>query len=85
MGDDKEKALDAAIRDAFNAEPSPYDSHPSPRDRIALVEALDAEQMMEDSDEPAWSLFNDREAVEITVTTEVRSQIAADHGVKIPE
>jgi Zn-dependent protease with chaperone function len=70
---------------ALTRKPSPYDSHPSPADRIAAVHALGfAPERTQDDDEPAWSLFADRESLEGRMTEQVRGQVAARFGVAIP-
>lgn len=59
---------------AMDREPSPYDSHPSPRDRIAFVRAFAAatgatpRPDAEDAAVLAWSLFPDRAALELELT-----------------
>jgi Zn-dependent protease with chaperone function len=77
--------LEKAIDEALNAEPSPYDSHPSPADRLAWVEALpkrDIEASADDALE-VWELFSDRTALERLMTQKVREKIQRDHGVVI--
>ncbi len=59
---------------------SAYDSHPAPADRIALVEALQAALGIEpverdDDDLYAWTLFDDRDALELRLTATVRSVV----------
>jgi Zn-dependent protease with chaperone function len=78
-----EDDLDCAAREALEAKPSPYDSHPAPSTRIALVRALDAEPetIAADADEPAWSLFSDRAAIEEQMTGEIRDRIP---GLRAP-
>lgn len=80
-----EKAMRGALDQALTAEPSPYDSHPCPRDRIAWVGPLTAGTALEPADsQPAWDLFSDREAVERQMTDQIRAAVAANHGVAIP-
>jgi Zn-dependent protease with chaperone function len=78
-----EEEVRAAVEQALAAEPSPYDSHPCPRDRIAWVAGIAATPEPDDAS-PAWELFEDREALERLMTTEVRTAVAANHGVTIP-
>jgi Zn-dependent protease with chaperone function len=78
-----EKPIDAAIQAALEAEPSPYDSHPRPKDRIAWVQGIDAPRGLDD-EQPAWALFADREALEKEMTDRIRAAVAANHGVSIP-
>jgi Zn-dependent protease with chaperone function len=75
----------AEVEKAMSAEPSPYDSHPRPVDRIAWVGDLPPAQGADSGgDAPAWDLFDDREALERRLTDEVRANVAANNGVTIP-
>jgi Zn-dependent protease with chaperone function len=77
--------LAAEVEKELAAEPSPYDSHPRPADRIAWVEDLPpAHPDDAGADAPAWQLFESREALERRLTDEVRAAVAANHGVQIP-
>jgi len=81
-GDDLEKQFD----EAWNAEPSPYDSHPRPADRIAWVLALATEgkaPRSADDDLDAWTLFADRHALEVQMTDIVRTNIATSTGITV--
>jgi Zn-dependent protease with chaperone function len=74
------KLLEAALV----REPSPYDSHPSPRDRIRWVEKLPAAlPSNDDADKDAWSLFHRREHHEREVTLFIYQQLA-ESGVYPP-
>jgi Zn-dependent protease with chaperone function len=80
-----EVAVAKEAEEALAAEPSPYDSHPSPRDRIAWASPVEATASPDaDADEPAWTLFGDRDALEREMTGRVRDSVAANHGVTIP-
>ncbi len=79
-----EEEVRAAVEQALAAAPSPYDSHPCPKDRIAWVAGVTAAPEPDDA-APAWDLFEDREALERLMTVEVRAAVAANHGVTIPE
>jgi len=80
-----EGALAAAVKEAMEAEPSPYDSHPRPADRIAWVgDVTSAHGRDLDAAQPAWALFRDREALERRLTDEVRANVERNHGVAIP-
>ena len=48
--------------EAIHARPSPYDSHPSPVDRFALVNALrtDGARRSADDEQDAWCLSKTR-------------------------
>jgi Zn-dependent protease with chaperone function len=80
-----EQGVSEQVRNAMNAEPSPYDSHPRPADRIAWVGDVPAAYpAAPDEVAPAWELFTDREALEQLLTAEVRASVASRHGVEIP-
>lgn len=74
----------AEIAEALAREPTAFDSHPAPSQRLAWARALAVEREPQpDDDRPAWELFADREALEARMTAEVREAIAANHGVAI--
>jgi Zn-dependent protease with chaperone function len=75
--------LESKVRAAFEREPSPFDSHPSPAERIAWVRTLKAPPPAKEAGE-AWGLFRDRDAIELLLTEHVRENVARAHGVKIP-
>lgn len=81
----EEEKFVQAVQEAITARPSPYDSHPCPRDRFELVHALQAEGSgdLSDGDGAAWSLFDDRAAIEVWMTDRVRDNVRASHGVEI--
>lgn len=87
-GEEAPEDVDEAIRQEMEREPSPYDSHPAPRDRIRWVRALGATAdaaTSPEAGEPAWSLFNDREQLELAMTAEIRYRIYDAHGVRIAD
>jgi Zn-dependent protease with chaperone function len=75
--------LESAIAEALEREPSPYDSHPSPKDRLAWVRALNAPGEAAQAEEKSWSLFSDRKQLERAMTGVVRETIADKLGVSI--
>ena len=79
--------LEKAFEEAWNAAPSPYDSHPRPADRIEWVRALGAEGSAAgpDDEEQAWTLFSDRAAVEEQMTGVVRMRVETATGVCLPD
>jgi Zn-dependent protease with chaperone function len=78
--------LASAIDEEMTRAPSAYDSHPSPRQRIAWAEALAVERGAQPGgDESIWALFDGREELERAMTAEVREQIYANHGITIGE
>jgi Zn-dependent protease with chaperone function len=81
-----EAEVDRAVQQAVAAPPSPYDSHPSPADRMAWVRALAAPGAgaSQDDERPAWTLFPDRDAIERRMTAAIRDNIRAAHGIAIP-
>lgn len=82
----EESSVAAEVEQALAAEPSPYDSHPCPRDRIAWAGGLGPPTGPDGDDtQPAWGLFSDREAVERQMTALVRAIVEKRNGVTIPE
>ena len=75
-----------AVTEALSAEPSAYDSHPSPTERFAWTERLEAESAPSTADDgdAVWSLFSDRTEIEELMTQRVREAVAVNHGVGIP-
>jgi Zn-dependent protease with chaperone function len=72
------------VRQEMEREPSAYDSHPPPRQRLTWADAMAVERAPRPDDEvPAWDLFEDREDLERQMTAQVRDAIAANHGVAI--
>jgi Zn-dependent protease with chaperone function len=72
------------VEKRMKAEPSPYDSHPRPVDRITWANEVSRTHGADaEDDAPAWALFADREALERRLTDEVRARVAASRGVKI--
>jgi Zn-dependent protease with chaperone function len=78
--------IDQATEEALNEKGSPYDSHPPPAERFALVHALGHEEpATPEAEEEVWGLFNDREQIERWMTDRIRAAIEADHGLSIPQ
>ena len=66
-----------ACAERLAREPSPYDSHPSPTERLLLVRVLETEAHSdEDNDADAWELFPDRRTIERRMTKVLLSQLA---------
>jgi len=80
-----EADISAELSRAIHAEPSPYDSHPSPADRFAWVRALGAEGCCgaADANEDAWCLFSDRGEIERRMTELIRANVELSHGIQI--
>jgi hypothetical protein len=77
-------AVATAVDEAMNHPASPYDSHPSPADRIRMAQRLAAPGRPRDGDEaPVWELFANREEIEVAMTDVVRQDVAEAHGVSI--
>lgn len=76
-----------ATEKALNEKGSPYDSHPPPAERFALVHALGHEHGREPAgaNDEAWDLFEDRENIQRWMTDRIRSAVEANHGVRIPQ
>ena len=58
---------------------SPYDSHPAMRERIALVEQLEGEQV-EDSQEPMRDLLPNIQELQDEMTAVVQKNVQQRHG-----
>ena len=73
-GDETEIAR--AVERAFQAEPSPYDSHPSPQQRCAWVQSLGvATEPGEEGDPEVWALFSDRSEIEQWMTRRIQDNL----------
>jgi Zn-dependent protease with chaperone function len=73
-----------AVDEHLASETSPYDSHPSFRDRIAWVRALHAPgEESGGAPREVWTLFNDREGLQRRMTEVVRANVKANYGVDI--
>jgi Zn-dependent protease with chaperone function len=78
--------LETAFQTELDAEPSPYDSHPSSKDRLAWASALDIPGTPGPGDEDGvWSLFDAREQLEKRMTAIIKSNVLENHGVEIPD
>ncbi len=77
--------IEQAVAAALNAQPSPYDSHPAPAQRLAWVHAISATPTgdLSDGDAEAWSLFTERAAIEARMTEEIRANVQRAHGIAI--
>jgi Zn-dependent protease with chaperone function len=77
--------LDQAVEQAMNRPASPYDSHPSPADRVAWVTRIAAAGAPDGEEDArdAWSLLPNREAIEKRMTDEVRARLAMQ-GFRVP-
>jgi Zn-dependent protease with chaperone function len=79
---DLEKAVEAHL----TIPAGPFDSHPSPADRIAWVRALSIEaEASTDEATEVWSLFESREELETQLTAVVRQDVARTQGAVIPD
>lgn len=74
-----------AVEEALTRPASPYDSHPSPAERFALVSRLVGAPEPQDDGALAMDLFGDREAIEREMTREVKGRVLQDVGVMIPD
>ena len=76
--------IEKAVEEAMNQEPSPYDSHPKPVDRIAWVRELATSQAPKaDAESDVWDLFEDREGLQRSMTDEVCLSVVEQLGVVI--
>lgn len=81
-----EAHLAAEIEKEMTREPTAYDSHPSPRQRLEWATQLAVRREPQvDDNAPVWDLFADREELERAMTASVRESIFANHGITIAE
>lgn len=80
---ENEADIEKQIAEGMNRKPSAYDSHPSPRDRFALVTALKAsgDRHPPDAEEAVWSLFANREQIQEDMTRVVHRNLEQYHGI----
>lgn len=78
-------ALDQEHTALLERAPSPYDSHPASKDRLAWAAelALPGRPQPDDADQ-VWSLFESRDALERRMTEVVRLNVALNHDIAIP-
>jgi Zn-dependent protease with chaperone function len=86
----EQRAIDSdvasEIEKEMGREPTAYDSHPSPKQRLAWATQLAvARTAAPDDNTPVWDLFADREELERAMTFTVRERIEANHGIRIPD
>jgi Zn-dependent protease with chaperone function len=79
-------AVTREIEEHMTSPPSIYDSHPSAAQRIGLAKELAVVRAPKpDDDAPIWALFDDRDAIERAMTAEVRENVYANQGYRIPD
>ncbi len=77
-------AIEKDVKTEMAREPSVYDSHPSPNQRVAWAKQLAiARSPGPDDDAPVWALFPDREDLERAMTKVVRDNVLANYGIKL--
>lgn len=80
-----DESLAEAFRTVLAAEPSPYDSHPAPKDRLAWVAALAVDaQASPDSEQEVWTLFEEPAELQREMTRIVRENVTRAYQVTIP-
>jgi Zn-dependent protease with chaperone function/tetratricopeptide (TPR) repeat protein len=78
--------VSSEIEKEMTREPTAFDSHPSPKQRLAWAMQLAITRAPQpDDDAPVWDLFADREELERAMTYTVREQIQANHGIWIAD
>lgn len=80
----REGDTEEEVKKAIERQASPYDSHPAPLERIALVRRLQGTPAAGDDETEALELFEDRERLEREMTEQVRIQVVSQTGVRIP-
>lgn len=78
-----EGEIQAAVDAAMKAQPTPYDSHPAPSQRLEWVRAIAAQPAHRsgmDDDADVWMLFGDRATLEQSMTELVNAAIDKRFG-----
>lgn len=78
-------ALEATVQRELSQPASPFDSHPSPNDRIDLVRRLVGTPQPVDDGAPAISLLDDVESLQRMMTREICRDVALATGMMITE
>ncbi len=74
---DQQAELDAELEKAMSRPTSPYDSHPAPRERLALLAELHARSSSYGEDGPAQDLLPELEALQAEMTAQVQQQLTS--------
>jgi Zn-dependent protease with chaperone function len=77
--------LEAAEAEIMRQATSPYDSHPAPAERIALLEQWQTVDQPTPAPEPAWTLFVDGPALQTEMTDLVQTNVRREHAWIIKE
>jgi len=81
--------VERLTQEALTREPGAYDSHPSPAQRFSWVEKVAAAappRHFDPADEDeAWSMFEDRELLEVYMTAILRTNVEQNYGVKFTD
>ena len=77
-------SLRVEIQELMEQKPSPYDSHPAPRDRIAWVRKLAAAEPLPADERLVWSIFSERDRHEREMTNEVNQALGLTPTEFIP-
>jgi Zn-dependent protease with chaperone function/tetratricopeptide (TPR) repeat protein len=81
-----QRPLDELVEEALNRPASPFDSHPPPQERMALVRALRTEQASAarpDDETRAWDLFENQAKVEEQLTRQFCEAVYEGTGIRI--
>jgi Zn-dependent protease with chaperone function len=74
-GEEQLAELEQREAEVMGRPTSPYDSHPAPKERIALLERLRTGAEVEGEDRPAWVLLPDRKALQEEMTRTVQANV----------
>jgi Zn-dependent protease with chaperone function len=67
--------LEKKLAEVMSHPPSPYDSHPAPRQRLALIERIPASGYFDEDPRPAWDLIPDANKIQEEATAQIDKQI----------
>jgi Zn-dependent protease with chaperone function len=68
-------AIDKKITEIMARPSSPYDSHPVPQERMALIENIKTSGFFDESQHPAWELIPDASRLQETITREIEANL----------
>jgi Zn-dependent protease with chaperone function len=67
--------LEKKLAEVMAHPPSPYDSHPAPRQRLTLIERIPAGGYFDDGPRPAWDLIPNASQIQEEATSQIEAQI----------
>jgi hypothetical protein len=77
--------IESKVAAELSAEHSEDDSHPPPLARLDMASRMRSEGLPPSDDEAreVWTLFSDREALELRMTARIRQAVLENHGLDL--